>query len=85
MHFHRDKAGRRLRHRVGTTRGHCPGLHLPIPALIRVKLVRCTTGALWDVIVDLRQIPPTYLRHIGVELTARNRRALYDRIVDRPG
>ena len=39
--------------------------------------MRCTAGVLYDVIVDLRPDSPTYLRHIGVELTARNRRAVY--------
>lgn len=41
------------------------------------KLVRCVQGAIYDVIVDMRPNSPTYLSHIGVELTAENRRALY--------
>jgi dTDP-4-dehydrorhamnose 3,5-epimerase len=40
-------------------------------------LIRCTTGALWDVIVDLRPDSPSYLQHFGIELTSTNRRALY--------
>ena len=59
--------------RSGTVRG----LHYQVPPSCEVKLVRCTTGSLWDVIVDLRPASPTYLRHVGVELTAKNRRALY--------
>jgi dTDP-4-dehydrorhamnose 3,5-epimerase len=59
--------------RKGTVRG----LHFQLAPSCEVKLVRCTTGALWDVIVDLRPKSPTYLRHLGVELTAANRRALY--------
>jgi dTDP-4-dehydrorhamnose 3,5-epimerase len=39
--------------------------------------VRCTKGAIYDVIIDLRPESPTYLQHVGVELTADNRRALY--------
>jgi len=39
--------------------------------------VRCTTGALWDVIVDLREKSPTHLQAFGIELSARNRKALY--------
>jgi dTDP-4-dehydrorhamnose 3,5-epimerase len=53
------------------------GLHYQLPPSCEVKLVRCTAGALWDVIVDLRPASPTYLQHIGVELTAANRKALY--------
>jgi dTDP-4-dehydrorhamnose 3,5-epimerase len=39
--------------------------------------VRCTRGAIVDVIVDLRPESPTYLQHAAVELTAGNRRGLY--------
>ena len=59
--------------RKGTVRG----LHYQLPPSSEVKLVRCTAGLLWDVIVDLRPDSPTYLEHLGVELTAKNRRALY--------
>jgi dTDP-4-dehydrorhamnose 3,5-epimerase len=40
-------------------------------------VVRCTAGALLDVIVDLRPDSSTYLQHVAVELTAKNRLALY--------
>jgi dTDP-4-dehydrorhamnose 3,5-epimerase len=53
------------------------GLHYQLPPSSEVKLVRCTAGALWDVIVDLRPDSPTYLQHVSVELSARNRLALY--------
>jgi dTDP-4-dehydrorhamnose 3,5-epimerase len=59
--------------RQGTLRG----LHYQLPPSAEVKLVRCTAGSLWDVIVDLRPDSATYLQHVGVELTAKNRRALY--------
>src|SRR6516162_2228813 len=59
--------------RKGTVRG----LHYQLPPSSEVKLVRCTAGALLDVIVDLRPDSPTFLQYFGVELTARNRRALY--------
>jgi dTDP-4-dehydrorhamnose 3,5-epimerase len=59
--------------RKGTLRG----LHYQLSPSSEVKLVRCTSGALWDVIVDLRPNSPTYLQHVAVELTASNRLALY--------
>jgi dTDP-4-dehydrorhamnose 3,5-epimerase len=40
-------------------------------------LIRCTHGAIYDVIIDMRPESPTYKLHIGVELTGENRRALY--------
>jgi dTDP-4-dehydrorhamnose 3,5-epimerase len=59
------------------TRGTLRGLHYqPLPDC-ETKLVRCTSGAIYEVVVDLRQNSPTYLQHVGVELTAQNRRALY--------
>jgi dTDP-4-dehydrorhamnose 3,5-epimerase len=58
-------------------RGTIRGLHYQLPPSCEVKLVRCTAGSLWDVIVDMRPDSPTYLQHVGVELTARNRHALY--------
>ncbi len=59
--------------KAGTLRG----MHYQIRPYEEEKLVRCTAGALFDVIVDLRPTSSTYLRHIGVELTAENRRAMY--------
>jgi dTDP-4-dehydrorhamnose 3,5-epimerase len=58
-------------------RGTLRGLHYQLPPACETKLVRCSAGAIYDVIVDLRADSPTYLQHIGVELTARNHRALY--------
>jgi dTDP-4-dehydrorhamnose 3,5-epimerase len=52
-------------------------MHYQIAPATEAKLVRCTRGAVYDAIVDLRPDSPTYLEHIGVELTADNRRALY--------
>lgn len=58
---------------VGTLRG----MHYQKAPWQEAKLVRCTRGALYDVIVDLRPASPTYLRWFGAELTAENHRALY--------
>ena len=58
-------------------KGTVRGLHYQLPPACEVKLVRCTAGSLWDVIVDMRSDSPTYLQHVSIELTARNRRALY--------
>ena len=59
-------------HRAGTLRG----MHYQLTPVAETKLVRCTRGAILDVIVDLRP-GPTYLQHVAVELTEANRRALY--------
>jgi dTDP-4-dehydrorhamnose 3,5-epimerase len=59
--------------RKGTVRG----MHFSVEPGAEAKLVRCTRGAIWDVIVDLRPDSPTHLGHVGVELSAANHRALY--------
>ena len=58
-------------------KGTLRGMHYQIAPATETKLVRCTQGAIYDVIIDMRPDSPTYLSHIGVELTALNRRALY--------
>ena len=59
------------------SKGTLRGLHFQLSPSSEVKLVRCTAGALWDVIVDLRPQSATYLQYVAVELTADNRSALY--------
>ena len=59
--------------RKGTLRG----MHFQFPPAAETKLVRCTRGAIVDIIVDLRPESPTYLQHVAVELSADNHRALY--------
>jgi dTDP-4-dehydrorhamnose 3,5-epimerase len=62
-----------LNHKKGTIRG----MHYQVEPATEAKLVRCTQGAIYDVIVDIRPDSPTFLAHIGVELTADNHRSLY--------
>jgi dTDP-4-dehydrorhamnose 3,5-epimerase len=58
-------------------RGTLRGMHFQFPPAAETKVVRCTRGAILDIIVDLRPESPTYLEHIAVELTDANHRALY--------
>ena len=59
--------------RKGTLRG----MHFQYPPAPETKLVRCTRGAILDIIVDLRPESPTYLEHVAVELSEDDGRALY--------
>lgn len=59
--------------RAGTLRG----MHWQAAPKREAKLIRCTRGAILDVIVDLRPDSPTYLAHLAVELTPENGRMLY--------
>ncbi len=59
--------------KAGTLRG----LHWQEAPHQEVKLVRCTAGAVYDVVLDLRPQSPTFRRWLAVELTADNHRAVY--------
>lgn len=59
--------------RAGTLRG----MHLAIAPAREGKLVRCTSGAIHDVALDLRRQSPSYLTSVAVELSATNHRALF--------
>jgi dTDP-4-dehydrorhamnose 3,5-epimerase len=59
--------------KAGTIRG----MHFQYPPAAETKLVRCTRGAIMDIIVDLRPESLTFLEHISVELNEDNQRALY--------
>ena len=59
--------------RKGTWRG----MHYQEAPRQEAKLIRCTTGAIYDVIVDLRPDSPTFKQHLIVMLSAQNRKMLY--------
>jgi dTDP-4-dehydrorhamnose 3,5-epimerase len=59
--------------RKGTIRG----LHYQVAPALEAKLVRCTRGAIFDVVVDLRPASPTYLHWCGSCLSSSNGRMLY--------
>lgn len=59
--------------RAGTVRG----MHFQRAPSAEAKVVRCTSGAIHDVIVDLREGSSSYLDNIAVELTEENRRAVF--------
>lgn len=57
--------------------GTLRGMHFQFPPAAETKVVRCTRGAILDIIVDLRPESPTYLRHVAVRLDEDNGRSLY--------
>ncbi len=58
-------------------KGTIRGLHSQNYPNEEIKVVRCLTGAIFDVAVDLRKDSPTYLKWFGVELTENNFKMLY--------
>jgi dTDP-4-dehydrorhamnose 3,5-epimerase len=79
-----ELAGRGLEHRLvqcsisfNTRRGTLRGMHYQAPPYAEVKLVRCTRGAIFDVIADMREDSPSRMTWTAVELSSTNRRTLY--------
>jgi len=60
-------------HAAGTLRG----MHFQTMEAPETKFIRCTRGAILDVVVDMRIGSPTLGEHVAVELSAENRRAIY--------
>jgi dTDP-4-dehydrorhamnose 3,5-epimerase len=58
-------------------KGSLRGMHFQASPYSEAKLVRCTAGSIYDVIIDLRASSSAFRKHFGVELSARNRKMLY--------
>ncbi len=58
-------------------KGTIRGMHYQVVPYEEAKLVRCTKGAIYDVIIDLRPDSLTFKKWVAVELTEENRRLLY--------
>ena len=58
-------------------RGTLRGMHFQAAPFQEAKLVRCTNGAIFDVIIDLRRKSPTFLKHFDIVLSAENSCMLY--------
>jgi len=59
------------------TKGTLRGMHYQAKPYEEAKMVRCTRGRIYDVILDLRHDSPSFKQWVAVELTEKNRRALY--------
>lgn len=70
---HIEQCNVSVNHLAGTLRG----MHWQAPPHAEPKLIRCTRGALLDIIIDMREDSPTRLQHVAQVLTAENRLALY--------
>lgn len=62
---------------VSALKGTLRGMHFQRQPDAEVKVIRCVRGSILDVIVDMRPDSPSYLKHEGFELSAKNRRELY--------
>ncbi len=66
-----------LNHSVTFKTGTIRGMHYQIKPYREIKMVRCIAGAVYDVIIDLREGSSTFLNWFGAELSAQNKKMLY--------
>jgi dTDP-4-dehydrorhamnose 3,5-epimerase len=66
-----------MNHSFTKEKGTVRGMHFQHPPFGETKMVRCVSGAVLDVIVDIRKDSPTFLQHIVAELSALNREMIY--------
>jgi dTDP-4-dehydrorhamnose 3,5-epimerase len=64
-------------HVYSAERGVLRGLHFQVPPHAQGKLVRCTRGAILDVVVDVRKDSPTWAQYASIELSAENWKQLW--------
>lgn len=72
-----NKAFVQFNHSHSNYRGTLRGMHFQRPPAAEIKLIRCIRGSVFDVIIDLRPQSPTFLQHVGVELSEQNRQMIY--------
>jgi dTDP-4-dehydrorhamnose 3,5-epimerase len=62
---------------LSAIQGTLRGMHYQLAPAAETKVIRCLRGAFWDVILDLRPGSPTFGKWFGEELSAENRRMMY--------
>jgi dTDP-4-dehydrorhamnose 3,5-epimerase len=66
-----------INHSFTNKAGTIRGMHFQISPYSEIKLLRCISGAIFDVIIDIRKDSPQFLQWYGIELSAQNRKMLY--------
>lgn len=66
-----------INHSFTLAKGTIRGMHYQVAPHQEIKMVRCIAGSVYDVIIDLRKNSETYLRWVGTELSAANKKMLY--------
>lgn len=66
-----------MNHSFTTQKGTIRGMHYQVAPYKEIKMIRCVAGAVFDVIVDIRQGSPSFLNWFGVELSSQNKKMIY--------
>jgi dTDP-4-dehydrorhamnose 3,5-epimerase len=64
-------------HSATTHKGTIRGMHYQVPPGAEIKLIRCVSGSVYDIIIDVRHKSPTFLSYFGVELNEENMKMIY--------
>ncbi len=72
-----DREWVQMNHSSTNKKGTMRGMHYQVQPFREIKMVKCVSGSVFDVIIDLRKNSPTYLKWFGQELSAQNRKMLY--------
>lgn len=62
---------------VNPHRGTLRGFHYQVKPYEEAKTISCMTGAVYDIVVDLRKGSPTYMKWVSVELSAEKQQSLH--------
>jgi dTDP-4-dehydrorhamnose 3,5-epimerase len=66
-----------MNHSVSHKKGSLRGMHYQVKPHKEIKMVRCISGSVYDVIIDLRKDSQSFLKWFGVELSAGNKKMIY--------
>ena len=66
-----------MNHSFTRKKGTIRGMHYQVPPYSEIKMVKCIAGVVWDVVIDIRKDSDTFLKYIGVELSAENKHMIY--------
>ena len=72
-----DKEILQINHSLNKIRGSIRGMHYQNVPKCEIKIIKCIKGAVFDVIVDIREASPTFLQWTSVELSAQNKKMIY--------
>ena len=64
-------------HSMTRHKGTIRGMHYQVPPSAEIKLIRCISGEVYDVIIDIRKDSPTFLQHFHIILSDENLKMLY--------
>ena len=73
----KENSIKQVNHSLTYNKGTVRGMHFQYVPNCEIKLVKCISGKVWDIIVDIRKNSPTFLQSFSIELSSENNKILY--------